>query len=595
MGLVYPWMAMSSLFRILCMLALLFGTAFAATEIPYTVSFEGSLDNAVLRSIKNISDLYFLRKTPPQSLQALQLRINRDIPRITQALHAFGFFEGEVQISTKNTQNLIKVVANIIPGPQYTIGSFNISVPDSTEPPFFSGEDLGIFQGAPALSSDLSCVEIRALEQLASYGYPLAQVESFDILVDGATKQAHPTLVVCLGPPALFGCLTIVGNQTVKTEYIQKFVLWEKNTPYNNCSIDQTKSCLMETRLFTDVCITHTNKVKEDGTLDINIEVCETKHKNINLGLNYLSNMGWGLALGWENKNLSGIGNRLSLQTDVGQNTYSGALTFISPNFYRRNQEYLAQVRAYQETLPPFDVFAQQCLGRIENQWNQNLFTSAGIKAEVLNVEKSVNDGTFQLLSFPLYMKISFLDSDLNPTAGLSFNYWAVPTIDLKSWQNFYLSQVASFMTYLPLKQRQWILAQKVSLGTLTTANFATVPPVYRFFGGAENNLRGYWYMTVSPTDSQGQLIGGRSFFYYTFESRIKIGDCFGLVPFVDAGCVSSSILPSTQDPFLFSTGLGFRFYSFIGPFKVDFAVPLNKRKQWDADWWVYVSIGETF
>lgn len=595
MSYVYPWMAMSLLFRVLFVWGVIFSNVLVATEIPYTVLFEGSIDSTVLRSIKNISDLYFLRKTPPKSLQALQLRINRDIPRITQALHAFGFFEGEVQISTINKQNQVTIIATIIPGPQYTIGSFNISVPDSTDQPLFSGEDLGIYEGAPALSSDLSDVEIKALEQLATKGFPLAQIEGFDILVDGATKQAHPTLVMCLGPPANFGNVTIMGNQTVKTEYIQNFIQWETGAPYNNSQIEKTKSCLMATRLFTDVCITHTNKIKKDESLDINIEVCEAKHKNINLGLNYLSNMGWGLSLGWENKNLSGIGNQLSLQTDVGQHTYSGALTFIAPNLYQENQEYLAQIRAYRETLPPYDVFAQQCLGRIENQWNPCLFTSAGIKAEVLNVENSANNGTFHLLSFPLYLRISYLDSDLNPTTGFSVNYWAVPTLDLKLLQDTYLSQILSLMTYLPLKQRQWILAQRISMGTLLSTNLAAVPPIHRFFGGAENNLRGYWYMTVSPTNDQGQLVGGQSFFYYSFESRIKFLDCFGLVPFVDAGCVSGSIVPSITDPFLFSVGIGFRFYSFMGPFKVDFAVPLNKRPQWDANWWVYVSLGETF
>ena len=71
--------------------------------------------------------------------------------------------------------------------------------------------------------------------------------------------------------------------------------------------------------------------------------------------------------------------------------------------------------------------------------------------------------------------------------------------------------------------------------------------------------------------------------------------DAFGIVPFVEGGNVWDAILPEQPGRLRWAAGLGLRYYTDIGPARVDVAVPLNKRKNIDDDFQLYFSLGQAF
>jgi translocation and assembly module TamA len=106
--------------------------------------------------------------------------------------------------------------------------------------------------------------------------------------------------------------------------------------------------------------------------------------------------------------------------------------------------------------------------------------------------------------------------------------------------------------------------------------------------------VRGYAYRSLSPLGPYGQIIGGRSLLEASVEARIKITDTIGIVPFFDAGTAFESTLPDGKQKLQMAAGLGFRYYTGIGPIRVDIAAPLNPRKG-DKPVALYVSIGQAF
>jgi translocation and assembly module TamA len=64
-------------------------------------------------------------------------------------------------------------------------------------------------------------------------------------------------------------------------------------------------------------------------------------------------------------------------------------------------------------------------------------------------------------------------------------------------------------------------------------------------------------------------------------------------VAFVDGGAVGADRFPTTHDISV-GAGLGVRYDLGFGPIRADFAVPLDKR-QGDADFQIYISIGQSF
>ena len=69
--------------------------------------------------------------------------------------------------------------------------------------------------------------------------------------------------------------------------------------------------------------------------------------------------------------------------------------------------------------------------------------------------------------------------------------------------------------------------------------------------------------------------------------------DTIGVVPFVDAGTVSTDEFPDLSE-LQVGVGLGLRYITPFGPLRVDAAVPLDKGTG-DPDFGLYAGIGQAF
>ena len=70
--------------------------------------------------------------------------------------------------------------------------------------------------------------------------------------------------------------------------------------------------------------------------------------------------------------------------------------------------------------------------------------------------------------------------------------------------------------------------------------------------------------------------------------------DTIGFVPFVDAGAAYEDSVPDFSEDVRVGVGMGLRYYTSLGPIRVDFATPLNPE---DGDPAVafYVGLGQSF
>jgi translocation and assembly module TamA len=165
----------------------------------------------------------------------------------------------------------------------------------------------------------------------------------------------------------------------------------------------------------------------------------------------------------------------------------------------------------------------------------------------------------------------------------------------MKETNKHYVYQQISESTYWPLdKKNTVVLAQKIKIGSILSDVLSEVPVPKRLFGGTDEDLRGYRYRTVSPL-SDRKPIGGRSAIYINLEARIQITKSIGLVPFFDLGNVQTSQRLALHGKWFRSIGIGLRYFTFVGPFRLDIAFPLDRRKHIDSVYKILVSIGQTF
>jgi len=139
------------------------------------------------------------------------------------------------------------------------------------------------------------------------------------------------------------------------------------------------------------------------------------------------------------------------------------------------------------------------------------------------------------------------------------------------------------------------VLAGKVKWGSIFGASTTALPPPERMYAGSSQTLRGYAFETVSPLREDGKPAGGRSLMVYSFELRQRITKTWGGVAFYEIGNVYATPTPEFNFKQLQSAGFGIRYYTAVGPLRFDMAFPFNRRKNLDAAFQIYFSIGQTF
>jgi translocation and assembly module TamA len=130
----------------------------------------------------------------------------------------------------------------------------------------------------------------------------------------------------------------------------------------------------------------------------------------------------------------------------------------------------------------------------------------------------------------------------------------------------------------LPTDPGRTVLAARALAGLAQGAAELSLPPDQRFYAGGSGTIRGYAYQSVGPKfiDPDHTPIGGTAITAGSLELRQRWGTDWGAALFMDAGQVSAS-LKATPGEFRVGAGVGLRYYTPIGPIRLDVAVPIPR------------------
>ena len=184
-------------------------------------------------------------------------------------------------------------------------------------------------------------------------------------------------------------------------------------------------------------------------------------------------------------------------------------------------------------------------------------------------------------------------DDRLNPTRGFRALASAEPSYDILNGTTFVKLRGEGSAYQALDTSGKFVLAGRAALGSIVGTSLESVPANRRFYAGGGGSVRGYAYQGIGPKDSNGQPIGGLSLFETSVEMRIAATDTIGVVPFVDAGTVSTAELPDLADMKV-GAGIGLRYLTAFGPLRIDAAVPLNREPS-DPHFAIYAGIGQAF
>lgn len=194
-----------------------------------------------------------------------------------------------------------------------------------------------------------------------------------------------------------------------------------------------------------------------------------------------------------------------------------------------------------------------------------------------------INEFFFPSEGYSLYFNPELAESRTTlQTSGEESNY-------TEGNAYFYRIQT-SITTYLALaSDKTSVFAVKLKSGYIQTlsGSYELIPPTKTFFAGGSNSIRGWRARELVPKESveyfgfttDNQLRGGTFLLEGSFELRHKLSENFGVALFTDYGNTWNSYKNITIPEIAVASGFGFRLYTPIAPFRLDFGFKMYDPK----------------
>lgn len=598
-------------------------TARPAAGIAYTVTIDvAGGEEPLTREIENASNLRALSAEAPAGPVGLVRRAAADIPRFQAALFAEGYYGALIDVRIAGVpatepraidaaaaaalRGPVPVTVRIEPGRQFVFGPIVLADAATGRPPPplpIDPATLGIRTGEPARARLVLEAETRLVDAMQDLGYPFAAVPRREAIADHATGTLDLTFYLAPGRYAVMGPVAVRGASEVDAEFIARQAGVVPGTPYSRAEIARIRDEMNRLGVFRSVRIVEGEEIGPDGQIPIIIEVEERKMRFVGLGAAYSSTEGSTVSGYWGHRNLFGRAESLRIEGEVSRlfsNSvtdlqYIAKATFEKPGVYRNNDDLLVEARAFRQVPEAYESrgFGGNVAWR--RRFTDRLEGRIGAEAERSRITDAFGTRDYTLVGIPISLSYDSTDSKLDPTEGFRATGQIEPFPEfLGSTVGMTIVKGAVSAYHAIDDAKRFIVAGRVAAGTIDGPNVAIIPADRRFYAGGGGSIRGYAYQGVSPRLPNGQIIGGKSLFEASLEMRMKVTDTIGIVPFLDMGGAFASSTPDFGSDMKFSAGLGLRYYTAIGPLRLDVAVPLEKGP-YDPSLAVYVGLGQSF
>ncbi|HEX2136943.1 MAG TPA: autotransporter assembly complex family protein [Microvirga sp.] len=610
--------------------------------VAYSVVFEGvEGDRDLLQSLRDVSTLYRLRGEAPPDGESLARRAEADLPRLTDALWGAGYYDGRVSIlvdavsiqpggtavaaaarraEAYRGRAAVPVRIVVERGPLFrlrSVAALHARTGTPFDPTVVPPRILRVRDSEPARSATVLAIEARLVDRFRELGHPLVKVVRRDPVVDHRAKTLDVTFLLDPGPRAAIGTVTVRGTQDVDPAVVRSFIYTEPGDPYSPKAVAGIRRSVARIEALGSVRVREAEALDANGRLPLTVEVTERPPRLFGIAARYSTVDGPGVRTYWAHRNLFGGAERLRLDADAffvdrdrpadprtGRRDDSfdwgnlGArfgASFLKPALWGTRDDFLLDATVAREITEGYTSRFAGATAAIRHRFTDTFSAQAGLEVETGQSSDSLGRVDYTLVGLPVSATYDSTDNLLDPTEGVRASGSVIPYPGFLGSDPGIVIAKGQASTYYALdEEARYVLAGRVGFGSIVGAELAEIPSNRRFFAGGGGSVRGYEYRTLGPKGPFGDPIGGRSLLEGSVEARLKITDTIGIVPFFDMGTAFEGSLPDFDERIRMSAGLGLRYYTGIGPIRLDVAFPIDKERG-DRPAAVYISLGQAF
>ncbi len=491
---------------------------------------------------------------------------------IRKALQPFGFYRPEISSSLTETEQRWVARYEVTAGPLLPIGTLDIQLQgEAREDPAFTKllSEATLRSGNPLVHSEYETLKRKLRSLAAERGYYRAELTRHRVEVDLVSYQANISLYFDSGPRYRFGPVIFTPGP-LSNELLLRYVPFKQGDPVKSSALIDLQSALVDSDYFQRVEVRPLWEQAEGVEVPIEIATDPQKRTKYLAGFGYGTDTGARAKIGVTRRWVNRRGHQFNTQLLASQIRNNLTAEYSIPGLKPQQDRYAVRFSYSDEDSDTINaenyslgISRQQQLNRWQQvlglDWQQETFTFGD------------DTQTSQFLIPRLNLSTVSTKDRLNVRDGYRLSAQLLGgSAALLSDTDFAQLKLAgkAIHSFTP-KLR---LLGRADAGLTLVDDFDKLPATLRFFAGGDNSVRGYDFQTLGPQDDDGTVVGGSHLLVGSAELDYRIKEAWGVAAFVDSG----NAFDDTDIRLRTGVGVGVRWFSPIGPVRLDIAVPLD-------------------
>ncbi|WP_338084871.1 autotransporter assembly complex protein TamA [Desulfuromonas acetexigens] len=417
-------------------------------------------------------------------------------------------------------------------------------------------------------------------------GYLQADFPRHVIRVDRGRRSAEIELELATGPRLRFGKTLIHGAPDFPEWFLLQHLAYAEGDFFSHDKLGQTQFNFLDSDRFRDVLLTPLEELTDEEMVPVSVQLTPRTRHRLRPGVGFGTDTGARLSLRYRDNNAFHRAHLLDADLLLAERRQSLVASYVMPNrgHLESRTEFSVGYQAEDvETYESSSLFAEA-----RQVWGLGQGYLGSVYLRLLQEDYRIADEDRRSrLTIPgLRLSRRQYSDPIRPRRGSSFaleargaHRWLASDISL-------LQFLVSGNVLLELPGRWTLFARTEGGTTLQDEPLADVPTSLRFFAGGDQSVRGYAYQSLGPQDANGDVIGGKHLGVASLELERAFLTNWGASAFYDAGNAFNNL---SDIDWAQGAGLGVRYYTPVGPIKVDLARQIGEP---NPSWRLHVSVG---
>lgn len=557
------------------------------------VSIEG-ISGALLENVRahlSLKDEAFLDDVrvslglddKPRQLTAPEVRrLYRRAPtEIKDGLRALGYYHPQIQAELTPTDKGWQARFNIAPGPPMRITRIDLEITgEGARAPSFERfvQEFPFQKGDILNHGEWERAKNRLQSIAVERGYFDAELETHRFVVDLKKNEATMSLHFDSGPryrfgPVLFEQTRLPEGEELNEGLLKRLVPFKTGEPFVASKVIELQTALMSSGYFTSVEVQRLLDQTDDHRIPIRAVLRADEKYRLSLGAGFGTDTGPRGEIGWQIRRINPRGHQFSSRIEGSLLGVRAQAAYEIPHGHPLTEKISLGLETKVEITDTFEsnLFAlgAQRTDALSGGWFQTIFFNA--QQELYEIDGQ-DDDSFLVIPGLRWKRVR-ADTPIAPRRGSRLFFELRGTETFLGSDAGFLQSRAQGQFIRSFSERGRLLLRS-DLGATLVDDVNELPPSVRFFAGGSDNLRGFDFKSLGPRNSEGDVIGGRYLATGSVEYEYRLLDKWGLAVFYDVGnAFNDSLNPNlAQD-----TGVGLRWFSPVGPIRIDFAFAISE------------------